>query len=100
MSELSLFGGTNSAVVPGVQMSRSVTKATKKNTDLVLGRGEVAHTTDAVRAGLTFSALNNVGTLVGTATQLMQVAPEGATFYEACINAYAMGAANSIARFQ
>lgn len=79
---------------------RGLAKQVQKSTDLVIGRGEVAVTTDNVRAALTFSALTNVGTLVGTASQLMQTAPEGAAYYEACISAYAIGAANSIARFQ
>lgn len=100
MSELSLFGGNSSAVAPGAYMGRGVAKTTKKSTDLVLGRAEVAYTTDAARAALTYSALNNVGTLVGAAEQLMQVAPAGQAYYEACLNAYAMGAANAIARFQ
>lgn len=100
MSELSLFGGTGSAVSPASsQLGRGVAKTTKKSIDVVIGHGEVAGTIDTVRAGLTFSALNNVGALVGTATQLMQVAPEGQVFYEAIVSAYAMGAANQIARF-
>lgn len=81
-------------------MSRGIAKQTKRATDLVAARGEVALTTDSVRAGLTYAALGNVGTLVSQAKALMNVAPEGAQYYEACINAYAMGAANSIARFQ
>ena len=100
MSELSLFGGTGSALSPSSsQLGRAVAKATKKQVDLVVSHGEVAGTIDTVRAGLTFSALNNVGALIGTATQLMQVAPEGQAFYEAIVSAYAVGAANQIARF-
>lgn len=94
-----LFGSGRSAVT-GQSLGRGVTKLTKREVDTVSGRGEVACTTDTVRAGLTFAALNNVGTLVGTAEQLMQLAPAGQAYYEACINAYAMGAANAIARFQ
>lgn len=99
-SELSLFGGSSSSLTPGQSMSRGVSKQVKRNTDLVLGRGEIASTTDTVRAGLTYAALGNIGTLVSTAKSLMDIAPEGQAYYEACINAYAMGAANSIARFQ
>ena len=99
-SDLSLFGGSTSSALTGQELGRSVSKQVKKSTDLVLGRGEVALTTDTIRAGLTYSALNNVGTLVGAAEQLMQIAPAGQAYYEACINAYAMGAANAIARFQ
>ena len=99
-SELSLFGGGTSSALTGQELGRGVSKQVRKSTDLVLGRGEVAYTTDTIRAGLTFSALNNVGTLVGAAEQLMQVAPAGQAYYEACISAYAMGAANAIARFQ
>ncbi len=99
-TEVSLFGGTSSSLAPGQTMGRAVSRRTRKGTDLVLGRGEVALTTDTVRAGLTYLALNNVGTLVSTAKSLMDVAPEGAAHYEQIINAYSVGAANAIARFQ
>ncbi|MBB2890954.1 phosphoenolpyruvate carboxylase [Flexivirga oryzae] len=100
-SDLSLFGGTGSSTaLTGQPLGRGVSKQVKKSTDLVVGRGAVAYTTDTVRAGLTYSALNNIGTLVGAAEQLMQVAPGGQAYYEACLNAYALGAANAIARFQ
>ncbi|MEI2826882.1 MAG: hypothetical protein V9F04_11080 [Dermatophilaceae bacterium] len=98
--DVQLFGGGTVSSLTQQHLDRGVSKQIKRSTDLVLGRGEVAVTTDNVRAGLTFSAMNNVGTLVGAATQLMQTAPEGAAYYEACINAYAIGAANTIARFQ
>ncbi|TWP34347.1 phosphoenolpyruvate carboxylase [Leekyejoonella antrihumi] len=98
--EVSLFGSTNqSSLVPSHSISRGVTRQIKKHTDLVLGRGEVALTTDTVRAGLTYSALNNVGTLVSAAKSLMDVAPEGAAYYEQIIGAYTIGAASAIARF-
>lgn len=102
MSEMSLFGGGGSALAASGtgQMGRAVARSTKKSVDLVLGRGEVALTTDTIRAGLTYGVINNIGTLVGAAEQLMQIAPAGQAYYEACINAYAMGAANAIARFQ
>lgn len=99
-ADLQLFGGSASSLVSGQAMGRGVSKQVKKSTDLVLGRGEVALSTDTVRAGLTYSALNNVGTLVSTAKGLMDVAPEGAAHYEQIINAYSVGAANAIARFQ
>ena len=85
--DLQLFGGTSSSLVPSSEMGRGVGKQVKRSTDLVLGRGEVALTTDTVRAGLTYGALSNVGTLVGTAKALMEVAPEGGIHYEAIINA-------------
>lgn len=104
MSEVGLFGGGSTAVghmgaIGSAPMGRTVARSTKKSIDLVVGHGEVANTIDVVRAGLTGSALNNVGTLVSTATQLMNIAPEGQVFYEAIVSAYAMGAANQIARF-
>lgn len=99
-SDLQLVGGSSSQLAPGQSMGRGVSRQTKKSTDVVLGRGEVALTTDTIRAGLTYSALNNVGTLVSTAKGLMEVAPEGAAYYEQIIGAYAIGAANAIARFQ
>lgn len=99
-NDLQLFGGTSSSLAPGQTMGRAVSRQTRKGTDLVLGRGEVALITDTVRTGLAYSALNNVGTLVSTAKSLMDVAPEGAAHYEQIINAYSIGAANAIARFQ
>lgn len=97
--QLSLFGN-QSGLAPGQPLSRGVSKQVKRSTDVVLGRGQVALTTDTVRAGLTYSALNNVGTLVSAAKSLMDVAPEGAPYYEQVINAYTIGAASAIARFQ
>jgi len=99
-SDLSLFGSGASSALTGQNLGRGVSKQVKKSTDMVLGHAEVAYVTDGVRAGLTYSALNNIGTLVGAAEQLMEVAPAGQAYYEACINAYAMGAANGIARFK
>lgn len=99
-SDLSLFGGGTPSALTGQPLSRGVSKQVKRSTDMVLARGQVALTTDTVRAGLTYSALNNVGTLVSAAKSLMDVAPEGAAYYEQVINAYTIGAASAIARFQ
>ena len=98
-TDLQLSHGTSS-LMPSTTLGRSISRQVKRSTDAVVGRGEVALTTDTVRAGLTYSALNNVGTLVTTAKSLMDVAPEGAAHYDAIINAYSVGAANAIARFQ
>lgn len=98
-TDLQLSRGT-SALMPSTTLGRSVSRQVTRNTDVVVGRGEVALVTDTVRAGLTFSALSNVGTLVSSAKSLMEVAPEGGAHYDAIINAYSIGAANAIARFQ
>lgn len=75
-------------------------KATKREVDAVGARGDVVYAGDQVRAFLTASAMSNVATLVGAAEQFMQVAPGGQQYYELLINAYGMGAAQAIARFQ
>lgn len=95
-----LFSSGGLAPTGSSGMSRGLAKQTKRASDLVVARSEVALTTDTVRAGLTYSALNNVGTLVSAAKSLMDVAPEGAAYYEQVIGAYTIGAASAIARFQ
>lgn len=97
-SELStLFG---SIAQTGQKMGGGLARQTKREIDTVSARTEIAHHTDQARAFLTSAALNNVGTLVSQAEQMMQIAPSGAQFYEAILTAYAVGASTSIARFQ
>lgn len=99
-TELTTLFGSGTSTVTGRPLGRSVARATKREVDAASGRAEVAYATDQARAFLTASALSNVVTLVGAAEQFMQVAPGGAHYYELLINAYGVGAAQSIARFQ
>ena len=82
-----------------VPSSRAVARATRRRTDAVLGRAEVIHARDQVRAVLAAGALNNAAALVGLAEQAHQVAPAGDPYYQAIIRAYALSAAQDIADF-
>lgn len=79
--------------------SRAVSRQSRREVDTVLGRAEVAHTRDQVRAALASSALGNVSALVGLAEQCYEAAPAGGAYYEAIIKAYGLGAARQIAGF-
>ncbi len=92
--------GTGLNTLSGQPLSRSVARPVRRELDWVSGRSEIAQARDSARASLTTAAMHNVGTLTMTGQSLMQVAPEGAAHYEALLNAYAVGAAQAIARFQ
>lgn len=95
------FGaGSGLNTYTGQPLARAVARPVKRELDWVSGRSEVALARDTARASLTNAAMHNVGTLVMTGQALMQVAPEGAQHYETLLNAYAVGAAQAIARFQ
>ena len=79
--------------------SRAVARATRRHTDAVLGRAEVTHARDQVRAVLAAGALNNTAALVGPAEQAHQIAPAGDPYYQAIIRAYALSTAQDIAEF-
>jgi hypothetical protein len=92
-----LFGGTTTG--SGQRIGGGLARQTKREAETIAARTELAQLTDGARALLTSSALTNIGTLVSQAEQMMQLAPSGARYYELIINAYGVGAANSIARF-
>lgn len=98
--ELTPLFGSGTSVAKGQPPGRGVAKATKREVDAVGACGDVIYAGDQVRAFLTASAMSNVATLVGAAEQFMQVAPGGQQYYELLINAYGMGAAQAITRFQ
>ena len=79
--------------------SRAVARATRRQTDAVLGRAEVTHARDQARAVLATGALNNTAALVGLAEQAHQIAPAGDPYYQAVIRAYALSTAEDIAEF-
>ena len=79
--------------------ARAVARQSRREVDTVLGRAEVAHTRDQVRAVLASSAISNVRALVGLSEQCYEAAPSGGPYYEAIIKAYGFGAARQIAGF-
>lgn len=84
----------------GTSLPRAVTRPVQRELDLLQGRSEIAAARDNARAGLTNTAMHNVGALVMTGQSLAKVAPESAPYLEALLGAYATGAAQAIARFQ
>lgn len=83
----------------GRPSSRAVARSVRRETDAVLARAEVVHATDQARAVLAADALSNASALVVLAEQCYQAAPAGASYYEAILQAYGLGAARAIARF-
>lgn len=80
-------------------MSGSTQRQTAREVERVAGRAIVADTYEQGRALLTNTALNNVGALSALEQHLIQVAPLGEARYKHIVDAYAMGAANAIARW-
>lgn len=98
-SELSTILGVNTTAA-GSRISGGLARQTKRNTDSVVARTEVAHTVDQSRAFLTASATNNIITLYSMAERGLQSAPAAAEDVLAVLQAYSRGAAFQIATFQ
>lgn len=81
------------------QMSGSVQRQTAREVERVVGKAIVADTYEQGRAVLANTALNNVGALSALEAHLVQVAPLGEARYKHIVDAYAMGAAQTIARW-
>ena len=79
--------------------SRAVARSTRREIEVTLGRAEVTHAADQARAVLASGALSNVSALVGLAEQCYEVAPAGAPYYQAIVQAYSLSAARAISRF-
>ncbi len=91
-----LFGG---ALANG-RLGSGLARQTRREVEIISARAEIAQAADQSRALLTSSAMNNIGTLVSQAEQLMRIAPTAGPYFELLVNAYGVGAANSIARLQ
>ena len=81
------------------RMSLPMQRQATREIERVVTNGLVTNTHEQVRALLTNTALQNVGALSALEEHLNQVAPSGSARYEHIINAYAMGAAYTIARW-
>lgn len=93
-----LLGST--ATTSGARMSNGLARQTKRETDIVTARGEVAYVTDQTRAFLTASAARNVVLLYGMAEQDLRSVPSAASDVSAILQAYSGGAAYQIATFR
>ena len=81
------------------RMSLPMQRQATREIERVVTNGLVTNTHEQVRALLTNTALQNVGALSALEEHLIQVAPLGAARCQLIIDAFAMGAANTIARW-
>lgn len=97
-TELAPLGGAFSA--NGLaQMSSSAQRQTGREIERVQAQALVADVREQGRALLTNTALQNVGALSALEAHLIQVAPLGEARYKHIVDAYAMGAAQAVARW-
>lgn len=71
----------------------------KQETAQIVKATLVAHVHEQGRALLANTALENVGALSALEAHLIQIAPQGEDRYRHIVNAYALGAAQKIARW-
>ncbi len=80
-----------------------VTRPVQRETSIELartaGQGQVLKAREDIRAAITSAALQNVGALSALEQHLIEVAPMGAERYRHIVDAYTMGAAQTIARW-
>jgi len=81
------------------EMSGSVQRQTGREIERMQSQALVADVREQGRALLTNTALQNVGALSALEQHLIQVAPLGEARYKHIVDAYAMGAAQAIARW-
>ena len=93
MNELSVFNG---------QLSNRPTTAKwamKRETNAIVRQTMATTLHEQGRAALAGTALENVVSLSALAENLTSIAPSGERRYHAIVDAYALGAANKIARW-
>ena len=77
-------------------MSRSMQRQTSRAIDQVAGRAIVAHVHEEARAQLVQGAMINAGVLAMLNEHLLELAPLGASDYEALRMAYTIGASKHL----
>jgi hypothetical protein len=80
-------------------MSRPMQRQAIRQVERVVTQGLATNSREQVRAMLTHTALQNVGALTSLEEHLIKTCPLGAARYEAIVDAYALGAAQTIARW-
>lgn len=80
-------------------MSRSMQRQAARGVERVVAQGLATNAREQVRALLADTALQRVGALTALEEHLIKVAPLGAARYEAIVDAYALGAAQTITRW-
>lgn len=81
------------------RMSGVIQRQTAREIDRVVGRTLVADAYEQGRGVLANTALQNVGALTALEQHLIEIAPLGEARYKAIVDAYALGAAQSISRW-
>lgn len=79
------------------RMSLPMQRQATREIERVVIQGLVTNTHEQVRALLTNTVLQNIGALSSLEEHLIQVAPLGSSRYKLVIDAYALGAAHTIA---
>jgi hypothetical protein len=79
--------------------SRTIQREASREVARAIGQGLVTHAREECRAALASTALQNVGALSALEQHLIEIAPMGAARYQAIVDAYAIGAADTIARW-
>ena len=81
------------------RMSKAGQRRTSQEIERTVAQGIVTNTREQIRAAITNTALQNVGALSALEEHLIEVAPLGAVRYQHIVDAYALGAAQTIARW-
>lgn len=100
LSNSGLVLATNNLTPQSLEsMSRPMQRQAIRQIERVVAQGLATASHEQVRALLAHTAMQNVGALTALEEHLIKVAPLGAARYEAIADAYALGAAQVIARW-
>lgn len=81
------------------QVGKPTQRRTSRELERVICRGLVANMRGQARAFVTNKALQNAGALSELEDHLCRIAPSGAARYKHIVDAYALGAAQTISRW-
>lgn len=81
------------------QLSKPMQRQTSRELERVICQGLVANMREQARAFVTNTALQNAGALSELEDHLCKIAPSGAARYKHIVDAYALGAAQTISRW-
>ena len=81
------------------QMSRPMQRQAIRQVERIVTQGLATNSREQVRALLTHTALQNVGALTALEEHLLKTCPLAAGRLESLVDAYALGAAQTIARW-
>jgi hypothetical protein len=98
-TKLALSGGGGLTSQALEQLSRPLQRQATREIERVVVQGLVMNMREQVRAHLTNTALQNAGALSELEGYLCEIAPTGAARYQHIVDAYALGAAQTIARW-